>query len=135
MVTHVKLAGILHIVLGGMGMLAGIVILAVFGSIAGIVGFSDRSSDSAVAIPILGLIGTFVFFLLLVLSLPSVIAGFGLLAFRPWARILTIVLSVLHLLNFPFGTALGVYSLWALMAPETAALFQDRQPVQVYRRA
>ncbi|MGI8745931.1 MAG: hypothetical protein ACR2NN_25795 [Bryobacteraceae bacterium] len=135
MVTHVKLAGILHIVLGAMGIVAGLVILAVFGGIAGIVGFSDHSSDGAVAIPILGVIGTFIFLLLLALSLPSVIAGFGLLAFRPWARILTIVLSVLHLLNFPFGTALGVYSLWALLAPETALLFHPREPVQAYRRA
>lgn len=135
MITHVKVAGILHIVLGAMGVIAGLVVLAVFGSIAGIVGFSDHSGDAATAIPILGVIGTFIFFLLLLLSLPSVIAGFGLLSFRPWARTLTIVLSVLHLLNFPFGTALGVYSLWALLAPETAALFQSRQTVQAYRRA
>lgn len=132
MITHVKIAAILHIVLGGMGLIAAFVVVAVFGSIAGIVGFSG-DSDKAAAIPILGLIGTFVFFLLLILSLPSIIAGIGLLGFRPWARTLTIVLSVLHLFNFPFGTALGVYSLWALLAPETVMLFQSRQPLQAYR--
>lgn len=79
------------------------------------------------------MIATFIFLLLLILSVPSVIAGFGLLAFKPWARTLTIVLSILHLFNFPFGAAIGVYSLWALLAPETAVLFQPRQPVQAYR--
>ena len=28
---------------------------------------------------------------------------------------LVIALSILHLLNFPIGTALGIYSLWALL--------------------
>ena len=109
MQTHVKVIGILHIVLGGLGVLGGVVAMMVFGGIAGIVGFSAHSSDAAVAMPILGVIGGFVFIVLLALSLPSLIVGFGLIAFRPWARTLAIVLSVLHIFNIPFGTALGVY--------------------------
>ena len=127
--THVKVIGILHIVLGGLGVLGGVIAMIVMGGIAGIVGFSDHSSDSAVAMPILGLIGGFIFIVLMVLSLPSIIVGFGLMRFRPWARTLAIVLSVLHLFNIPFGTALGVYGLWALLAPETEMLFRSPQTV------
>lgn len=129
MATHVKVIGILHIVFGALGVLGGIVAMMVFGGIAGIVGFNAQSSDAAVAMPILGMIGGFVFLVLLVLSLPSLIVGFGLLRFRPWARTLAIVLSVLHLFNIPFGTALGVYGLWALLAPETEMLFRSQQRV------
>jgi hypothetical protein len=133
MLTHVKIIGILHIVLGGLGILAGVFVLLLFGGIAGLVGLNG-DHDSLTAIPILGGIGGFVFIVLLVLSLPSVIAGIGLIRFRPWARVMTIVLSVLHLFNIPFGTALGVYGLWALLAPETEMLFRQQQTLSAYPR-
>ncbi|HYL36688.1 MAG TPA: hypothetical protein VEV17_12315 [Bryobacteraceae bacterium] len=128
---HIKILGVLHIIFGGLGVLAAIIVLAVMGGIAGLVNATDRSADSAVAVPILALIGIGVFVLLLVLSLPGIIAGFGLLQFRPWARILTIVLSALELINIPFGTALGIYGLWVLLNRETEQLFQQppRLPV------
>ncbi len=127
MLAHVKVIGVLHIVLGALGVLGGIVAMIVFGGIAGIVGFNAHAGDAAVGIPILGVIGGFVFIVLMALSLPSLIVGFGLIRLRPWARTLAIVLSVLHLFNLPFGTALGVYGLWALLAPETEMLFRSQQ--------
>jgi hypothetical protein len=126
MAGHVKLLGILHIVFGGLALLAGLAIFALFGGIAGLVGMAGSGGDSWIAVPILGVIGTFVFGLMAVLGLPGLIAGFGLLSFRPWARILTIVLSALELLNFPFGTILGVYGLWVLMTPAGERLFTER---------
>ncbi len=128
MATHIKVIGILHIVMGGFGLFAGLGLLILFGGIAGIVGASSHSSDELLAVPILGIIGTIIFVVAAVLSLPSIIAGVGLLQFKPWARMLTIVLSVLHIVNVPFGTALGVYGLWALLAPGTEALFRRAGP-------
>ena len=123
MITHVKIIAVLHIVMGALGILGGIAVFVIMGGIGVFAGL-DHSSDSAMAMPVLSGIGGLIFIVLLVLSLPSLIAGIGLLQFRPWARILTIVLSVLHLINIPFGTALGVYGLWALLAPQTEALFR-----------
>jgi len=60
---------------------------------------------------------------LAVLSIPNIIAGVGLQKRREWARILTIVLSVLHLFNFPLGTALGAYAMWALLNDQSKAYF------------
>jgi hypothetical protein len=74
----------------------------------------------------MGGIGAFVLICALVLSLPGIIAGIGLLSFKPWARILTIVVSILDLLNIPFGTALGVYGLWVLFNDDGARLFEQR---------
>ena len=128
METHVKILGILHIVFGALGLLAGLFVLVLFGGIAGLVGaFGD--GGSFVAIPILGGIGALVFLVTMVLSLPGFIAGIGLVRFRPWARILTIILSALHLLNFPFGTAIGIYGLWALLSVEGQRLFNGRSVV------
>ena len=128
MQTNVKVLGILHIIFGGLGLLAGVVVLMIFGGIAGIANVADRSGDAIMAIPVLGAVGGFIFLFLAVLSLPGIIAGVGLLSFRPWARILTIVLSVFELLNFPFGTALGFFGLWVLLSPEGAALFAPQAP-------
>jgi amino acid transporter len=45
--------------------------------------------------------------------------GWGLLHREPWARIVTIVLAFLALFNVPFGTALGIYTLWVLLPAES----------------
>ena len=53
-------------------------------------------------------------------SLVGLAAGSGLLQRETWARPLALVLAVLSILDLPFGTALGAYTLWALL-PEDAA--------------
>jgi hypothetical protein len=123
MAQHVKILGILHIVLGGLGVLAAITVLFIFGGISAIVGLSDHSSDSLTAIPILGAVGGFIFILVMVISLPGLIAGIGLIQLRPWARVVTIVLSAFDLFGVPFHTALGVYGLWVLLNRETEQMF------------
>jgi len=128
MAQHIKILGILHIIYAGLVLLAGIIVLVVMGGIAGFLSVSDRAADSDVAPPILGLIGIGVFCFLLVLSLPGIIGGFGLLKYKPWARIMVIVLSAFELLSVPFGTALGIYGLWALLNRETELMFKVPPP-------
>jgi hypothetical protein len=125
MAQHVKILGILHIIYGALGVFVGLLALLIMGGIAGMVGVTDHSPDSALAIPILGGIGALVFIILLAISLPGIIVGFGLLHFKPWARLLTLVLSALELFSIPFGTALGIYGFWVLLKPETEQLFSQ----------
>jgi hypothetical protein len=133
MAQHVKIIGILHIVFASLLILAGVICLLVMGGIAGVVGTTSHSSDDLAAVPLLGGIGGLIFVLFLILGLPGLIGGIGLIQFRPWARIVIIVLSVLDLFNIPFGTALGIYGLWALLNSETERLF-SRQPLPVMPR-
>lgn len=126
MQTHIRVLGILHIVFGAIGVLIGVAAFIFLGGIAGVVALSDGGPDGMVAGPIIGLVGAFVLGLLLLLSVPGIIVGAGLLSYQPWARTCMIVLSVFHLLNFPFGTALGAYGLWALNSPEVVTAFQSR---------
>src|SRR5579864_3417854 len=135
MAQHVKILGILHIVFGSLCVLGGLIVLAVMGGIAGIVGASDASQDAAVAIPILTAIGGFVCILCLVLGLPGLIGGIGLLQYKPWARIVVIVLSALDLIHVPLGTALGIYGFWVLLNPQTEALFRAPMPAMPQQRA
>ncbi len=123
---HVKIIGILHVMLGGMGALAAVAFLFLFGGLAGLAGAVDQTGNAAVAVPVLGGIGSFLFIVCLVFSLPSLVGGIALLMMAPWSRIFMIVVSVLYLLHLPIGTALGIYGLWALTKPETEALFARR---------
>ena len=122
--THVKVLGVLFAALSGLGVLAAIIVMIGVGGAAGIVGTAAESEDAALAVPIIGMAGSIVVMMLLVVSLPGIVAGIGLLQFRPWARILAIVLSAICLLGFPVGTIFGAYGLWVLLNKDTERLFQ-----------
>jgi hypothetical protein len=59
-----------------------------------------------------------------VASALALLTGYALLTRRPWGRTLTILVSVLSLVKFPFGTALGIYTLWVL-APTASGMEYD----------
>src|ERR1700761_3673968 len=99
MAQHVKILGVLHVIFGALGVLAAIIVLMIFGGISAFVNMSDTSGVPA---PILGVIGGFVFILLLVLSLPGLVIGIGLMQFRPWARLAAVILCALDLVQIPF---------------------------------
>jgi hypothetical protein len=132
MQTHVKVLAVLFIVFGALGVLAALGLMAVFGGAMGIVGATAPPDEgAAIALPIIGLTGTLLTAFLLLVSLPGLVAGFGLLSYRNWARILGIVLCAVNLIHIPFGTILGVYGLWVLLSKETEQLFQE--PAQIVR--
>jgi hypothetical protein len=122
MESHIKAVGILHIVLGSLGVIAALILLLVFGGIAGVLGTS--SDETALAAPIVGGVGGIIFLVILVLSLPGLIGGIGLLYMAPWSRVFMIVISALDLLSVPLGTAIGIYGIWTLTKPEAVALFE-----------
>lgn len=105
---HIAILGILHIARGAIVLLVG---MMGFGFFAGI----GVLSDDATAMGILGLIGTLAVVFMGVIALPSILAGIGIIQRREWGRILALVVGVLSLIDIPFGTALGVYTIWVLM--------------------
>ena len=120
--THVKVVGALNVVLGAFGLLIAAATMLIFGGATWLVG-ATGGPDAAMAIPILGLTGAALSAFLLVLSLPALVIGIGLLQRRAWARVAGIVISLLNLFNFPFGTLIGVYGLWVLFAKDTERVF------------
>jgi hypothetical protein len=116
MKIHVPLLGWLYVAGHAIFLLFGICGLLLLSGIGGI-------SGDPIANRVLTLIGTFgaVFFTLL--ALPGLLAGFGLIKREPWARILALVLAFLNLVNFPLGTALGIYAFFVLFQKETSEYF------------
>lgn len=123
MQTHVKVLAVLFIVFSALGVISAIGLLAVFGGAAGIVGSAAEAEDAAIALPIIGMTGGLLTVFLLLVSVPGLVTGFGLLSFKPWARILGIVLCAINLINIPFGTIFGAYGLWVLLTKDTERLF------------
>jgi hypothetical protein len=116
MEKHITVVAVLWLALGGLGLLVAMI------AFVAIVGGGALSGDME-AIYITGYVGTAIATLLMVLSVPAVIAGIGLLKKAEWARILTLVLAFLNLMNLPFGTALGIYSIWVLLNAQATPLF------------
>ena len=63
--------------------------------------------------------------ILLAKAVCGFIAGYGLLQRERWARVLALVMAFLSLFtNIPFGTALGIYTMWVLLPAESEAEYE-----------
>jgi hypothetical protein len=114
---HVQLIGLLWIVYGIVGLLfAFFVFLLLFG-------VSFIPDMGHIAPGILRIIAWISSLFFMALAIPQIIAGMGLIKRKEWGRILTLIVSFFHLLSFPLGTALGVYSFVILLKPEAVRLF------------
>ena len=121
---HITVLGGLYIVLHALGLLVGgfvFVLLAGIGLVSG-----DMQ-----ALGVLGVVGVFVAMLMAVLSIPGLLAGYGLLKRTSWGRILAIIVGILNLPNFPLGTALGVYALLVLFQEGADTYFTGRREPEV----
>jgi hypothetical protein len=123
MQTHVKVLGVIYLAVGGLMLLGTLFLLLTMGGVAGIVGASADPEDAALAIPVLGFAGTALALFLGVFALPSLVTGYGLINYKPWARIVGIILSAISLINIPIGTIIGAYGLWVLLNKDTERLF------------
>ena len=114
---HLRILGVLYIAFN-------LIALAVAALIFLILTGAGVLSGDAEALFITSTVGMVIGLFLGMLSLPGIVAGIGLLKRREWGRILALILGVLSLLNIPFGTLLGLYSLWVLANQETINLFR-----------
>lgn len=58
-----------------------------------------------------------------IVSILGIVAGVAVMNFQNWARICLLALGFLALLNLPFGTALGIYTIWVLLPLESDTEF------------
>jgi len=65
----------------------------------------------------------FVWLILILRSGLALMAGWGLMERAPWGRIVAIVAAFLGILKFPFGTAIGIWTLVVLMGYRNSSLY------------
>jgi hypothetical protein len=106
MATHVRLLGILWLAISAFRLLPSLFLLGV-----GHRRFVFPQAPHFI-LPLIGVAGG----LLMVTAILGFITGWGLLERQAWARTTAIVLGCVTLLDPPFGTALGIYTLWVLLS-------------------
>jgi len=105
---HIRLLGILWLAFSAIRFLPGLVVLMLFQG--------QRFTPLPPEVPFfVNTIIHFAAYALILFGAAGLLAGWGLLERQPWARTLTMVLGGVTLIDVPFGTALGVYTLWVLM--------------------
>lgn len=116
MEKHINIVAALQIGLSIFNLLIAFLIFTVLKLVGGFV-------DDSTASTVLSIVADALAVVFIVISIPGILAGMGLYKRKEWARILTMVLSVIEIFSFPFGTAIGIYSIWVLIQPETIAEF------------
>lgn len=122
MQVHVKVLGAIFIALSVLGLLFALVLLVGIGGFLGVAGAAG-DPEAARVLPFIGIAGSVMVGVVAALSLPGLVAGLGLLYFKPWARVLGIVLAAVSLIGFPWLTIVGAYGLWVLLSKDSEHLF------------
>jgi hypothetical protein len=122
MQVHLDVLGWLHVLAGWVGALTGAAFLLLGAGAASLLtGPAGEASVTAVmwvllAAGVVTLMGGFL----------MIVTGRGLVARRPKARRNALLLAVPNLCALPFGTALGVYTLWTLLNDDARSAFGRR---------
>jgi len=109
---HLRLLAILWFAFSALEALGGVILMILANTLFLHLGKMGAPPQSTAFLhPLLSVVGLFV----LVKAVGGFFAGWGLLQREPWARVLTLILAFLALIHVPFGTVLGVYTLWVLL--------------------
>ncbi len=109
--SHKRILGIIYIV-SGILLLFGMMLVSMFFSLV-IPWISENAGEGQwVFTWLVPFIRSIAIFVCVVIALPSLIAGWGLLNNRTWALTLALIIGCLRLFSFPIGTAIGVYTIW-----------------------
>ena len=124
MQEQIRTVGKIFMGFGIFGLVVSIGLLIGFGGFGGLLAFdpdAKRNDLSTIPLARLGLMAYVVFSL--VMSLPLVLVGRGILRWQLWAHTGGILTGAAATLLFPVGTGVGIYALWVMLLPETEPLF------------
>ncbi|MBV8705562.1 MAG: zinc ribbon domain-containing protein [Acidobacteriaceae bacterium] len=104
---HLRLLGILWLALSAFRLLPGLILTTLFRP-------ETRLLPPEVPPFVPFLVHSIGLFLVIIAAIGAAI-GWGLLTRQSWARLTALIFGGLSLIDVPFGTALGVYTLWVLL--------------------
>lgn len=122
---HNKYLAWSHIAYGGIFFLLMALFLIFFGAVFIAAAMAD---PTAPPLFLFILIWVFIAAIYAAMTIPSFIAGYGLLKKKKWARTWSIISAVIAAMNFPFGTAVCVYTIWFVFGEHGRAFFDNALP-------
>jgi len=121
MQRHIDLVGLLFLVAGALSALAAASVLLLGIGALGVLWTDGPRVSASVAAAAFLTVAT----LLAVWAAANAWVGRQLRrGHRPVARLVALALAILHLFVLPFGTALGIYSLWVLLHHDSRSRFE-----------
>jgi hypothetical protein len=112
---HVRLLGIFWLAISALRLIPGLILVAFA---------STRLLPPEVPDFVHALLPAIGFVFLFVAGI-GIAAGCGLLMRQSWARMLAVIFGGISLIDIPFGTALGIYTLWVLLPAESEAEYRS----------
>ena len=125
MKSHVDFLGLLFIVWGLLTVVIGLSTLALGVGAVALITSANRTGGGEVAAGITAAAFTTLALIAMAWGAAHVIVGLPLRRYTPWSRLIALMLGSVDLLLLPYGTALGVYALWALLTEDGKKLFLD----------
>jgi hypothetical protein len=114
---HIRLLGILWMAKSAMHLFGGLAVLIIFNARFGVL-----PPGGPRFLPFLmQMIGRG----LVIAAVVGFVAAWGLLDRHAWGRTLALFCGAISLLEMPFGTALGIYTLWVLLPAKSEAEYQQ----------
>lgn len=123
MKKHVTAVGAIQIGFGSLGLIASVGAYILFSNL---LDFIPKDGMPEFAASFLSYLFKALPIVLGCISLLGLVGGIGVLSYKPWARIMVIIVAVIGCLNIPIGTLAGVYSIWVMMQDETLKLFSTK---------
>ncbi len=126
---HVHLLGILWLAVSAFNAVAGLILFVIANTL--FAHLHEMGAPPQVPTGFLQSLLTTIGIIVLAKAACGFFAGWGLLQREPWARIVALVLAFISLFNIPFGTAIGVYTMWVLLPGQS----QEEYDSMVTQRA
>jgi hypothetical protein len=120
---HYHLLGILWLALSAISAIGGVIAIVVANTF--IAHMHDMGAPREFPSGFMSTLATIIGVLVLAKAAVGFLAGWGLMHREPWARVVALVLSFVALLNIPFGTAIGVYTMWVLLPGQSQEEYDE----------
>jgi len=115
---HNKVLSILMFVQGGLQLFVGILVALMYGGIGTFMLTNARRDDEQMMGGMFIALAVIVGLVILAFAGVTLLAGWKMLKEKSGGRTWGIIASIISLLSFPLGTALGVYGLWFLFGED-----------------
>jgi predicted nucleic acid-binding Zn ribbon protein len=120
---HVHLLGILWLAFSAFNAVGGLVLFVVANTL--IAHLHEMGAPPPVPTAFLQSLLSTIAIVILAKAACGFIAGWGILHRESWGRTAVLVLAFVSLFHIPFGTAIGVYSLWVLLPAQSEQEYND----------
>ena len=122
--SHVEFVGLLFIVWGLLTTLIGLSTLALGVGAVAIITSAGRAGASQFAAGLTAAAFVTPALVAIAWGVAHAFVGARVRRHQPWARLSALMLGSVDLTLLPYGTALGVYTLWVLLHEDAKALFR-----------